>query len=314
MPRDYYEVLGIDRKASAEEIEKAHRKLAMKFHPDRNPGDKEAEARFKEVQEAFDVLGNQQKRQQYDQFGHGFQSGSGAGPGGGGTYRGFNFNWGAPGGASFEFGSEGGDPQEIFEQIFGGGQPRASRTGRRRTARPKPQDQDAEVDVDFLTAARGGKVELTLSTGQGQKELSVAIPAGIADGGTIRIKGQAYGGGDLYIKVNVKPHPHLLREGQDLILPVPITLAEAVQGGKIDVPTLDGIVTVSVPAGSSTGRRLRLRGKGLATPGEKSERGDFYVEIRIVVPAETDERSKELIEQFARRNPHDPRSGIRWAL
>jgi DnaJ-class molecular chaperone len=302
MPRDYYEVLGVKRDASEDEIKKAYRKLAREYHPDRNPGDKQAEARFKEVQDAYDVLSDKQKRAQFDRFGH-------AGPRGAGGPESFTFRWG-PG----EGGVQGMDPSqaaEIFRQFFGGGMggaediqepfTRRGRRGRGRSTAPA-EDAEAEVWIPFGTAAVGGTVNVAV----GDRELAVKVPPGVEDGQSLRLQGQAPGGGNLRLKLRIEPHPYFHREGKDIILEVPLSVAEAALGTKVDVPTLDGTkLSVKVPAGTSSGARLRLRGKGIAG-------GDQYIEIKIVVPAAKDDRSRELMEEFARLNPENPRSGLSW--
>jgi curved DNA-binding protein len=307
MPRDYYEVLGVSKTASDDEIKKAHRSLARKFHPDRNPGDKEAEAKFKEIQEAFDVLSDKKKRTQYDQFG--FAGGqAGGGPGG--------FNWGGGGGSGgFPGGFSGNvDPaaaQEIFEQMFGGGGAGGGgfadlfgggRGRSTRTRRP-PEPQMHEIAVPADTASRGG----TLSLRVGDHDVEVKIPPGIGDGKVLRVKGQGPGGSDLHLKIRIDVPSFFRREGNDVFLEVPLTIAEAVLGSKVDVPTLDGSkLTVKIPPGTSSGtRRLRLRGKGISG-------GDQYIDVKIVVPSPIDDKSRELIEEFARRNEQRPRSGGAW--
>ncbi|HZT79461.1 MAG TPA: J domain-containing protein [Gemmataceae bacterium] len=311
MPRDYYEVLGVARGASEEDIKKAYRSLARKYHPDRNPGDKQAEARFKEVQEAYDVLSDKDKRQQYDRFGHAGPGGFGGGPGAGG-FQWSGFGGGAgPGGFRFESVN----PEEaadVLRNLFGGGfagaedlfaaGPRPRDGTRRRRAAPEPREVEAEVNIPFLTAANGGTVTLRIDG----RELDVKVPAGVEDGKKLRLRGQAPGGGDLLVKLNVQPHPYFRREGKDVVLEVPLSLAEAVLGAKVDVPTLDGTkLTVKVPPGASSGTRLRLRGKGIAG-------GDQYIEVKVAVPAPKDDRSRELIEEFARLNPQAPRAGLGW--
>lgn len=310
MPRDYYEVLGVSRNAPDKEIRSAYRKLARQYHPDRNPGDKEAEAKFKEVQHAYDVLSDSQKRAQYDQFGPGFEdAATGARPGGG---RSHTFRWGGPGGAQeFDFG----DAQSIFEQFFSGGAGAGARPGARGRPWTGGQDVEQEIEVDFMTAAKGGSVELAAQYAvgpSGQKRLKLDIPAGVADGARLRLRGQGPEGGDLYVKMRIRPHPYFRREGQDILLDVPISIEEAILGAKIDVPTLDGTVTLTIPPGSSSGQRLRIRKRGLPKPGG-GERGDQYVELKIVVPRSADERSRELIEAFSQRNPFNPREGVRWS-
>jgi DnaJ-class molecular chaperone len=308
MPRDYYEVLGVPRTASDAEIKAAYVKKARENHPDLNPGDKEAEARFKEIQQAYDVLGNPEKRRQYDQFGHAYEyaGGPGARPGQEGTWT---FRWGTPGGAGAGFDFE--DLEDILGSFGLFGRPRGQRTARSRPQQAPPAE--VAVDIDFLTMARGGTVVVPVQRpDNGRVErIEVQIPAGIADGGKLRLRGQAPGGGDLYLVVHVRPHPYFRRQGQDIHLEVPITIGEAILGTKIEVPTLEGTVSVRVPPGTSSGRKLRLRGQGLPTPGS-SERGDQYVELRIVAPPQVDERSRELIEEFARRNPYNPRAELGW--
>jgi curved DNA-binding protein len=309
MPRDYYETLGVQRGASADDIRKAYRKLARQFHPDRNPGDKQAETKFKEVQEAYDVLSDKTKRAQYDQFGH---VGPGSPFGAGGGPQGQPFNWGgAPGGgpgggASFE----GADAADVFRQFFGGNagdQGDLFGGGPRRTRRPqRPQpaaDQEAEVGIPFLVAAQGGTVGLQLDG----RHVDVHVPAGLADGQTLRLKGQGVNGGNLRLKVHVEPHEYFRRDGKDVLLEVPLSLSEAVLGTKVDVPTLDGShLTVRIPPGTSSGTRLRLRGKGIAG-------GDQYIEVKLVAPAVSDEAGRKLVEELARLHPQNPRAGLPWS-
>jgi curved DNA-binding protein len=302
MARDHYETLGVKRNASEDEIKKAYRKLARQFHPDRNPGDKQSESRFKEVQAAYDVLGDKAKRSQYDRFG---DAGPNAGFPGGGAQ---GFRW--PGGP----GAQQVDPaqaEEMLRSIFGGG---GGFTGggdfesifrggpRQRGKRQAPQEQEysTEVSIPFVTAVLGGQVTLQID----DRQITVKIPAGVEEGKTLRVRGQGPGGSDLLVKLHIEAHPYFRREGRDLILDVPITMAEAVLGTKVDVPTMDGTrLTVRVPAGTSSGTRLRLRGRGISG-------GDQHIEVRVVVPGVQDARSKELIEEFARLHPQNPREWL----
>jgi DnaJ-class molecular chaperone len=303
MPRDPYEVLGVKHDAAEDDIKKAYRSLARQYHPDRNPGDKEAERRFKEVQDAYDILSDKNKRAQYDQFGF-------AGPETGGGPGGFQFRWGGSGGAPGGF--EGIDPeqaQELFSQFFGGGVPgfgdaggRRSRSSRSRRPQP-PEPVTTEVSIPFISAALGGTVSLRVNG----HELDVKIPAGVEEGQTMRLAGQAPGGADLHLKLRIQPHPYFRREGNNILLEVPVSVAEAVLGGKVDVPTLDGTkLTVKVPPGTSSGARLRLRGKGI-------KGGDEFIELKVMVPPGVNDRGKELIEEFNKLHPHNPREGLSWS-
>jgi curved DNA-binding protein len=303
MAGDYYETLGVSRNASEQEIKNAYRKLARQYHPDRNPGDKQAESKFKEIQEAYDVLGDKTKRGQYDRFGaagphRGFQ---GAGPGG------FNFNFGGgPGGFQQ---MDPGEAADLFRQFFGGGQAdmesmfgagAKGRTGTRRRRAAEPQEVETEVAIPFLVAATGGSINLQIDG----RELSVKIPPGVEDGQALRLQGQAPGGGDLRLKLRIQEHLYFRREGRNIVLEAPISVAEAMLGGDIEVPTLSGPrLTVKVPPGTSSGTRLRLRGRGILG-------GDQFVQIKIVVPAAKDARSKELVTELAQLHPQNPRAGL----
>jgi curved DNA-binding protein len=304
MPRDYYEVLGVKRDASDDEIKSAHRKLARQYHPDRNPGDKDAEARFKEVQEAYEILGNKEKRAQYDRYGFA-GAGMGGGPGGPGAGGG-PFRWGT---GDFEF--QGFDPEDlasIFRQFGGGpGEDLGNAFGRRsrsraRAGRPRGAIEE-EIAIPFLTAATGGKLALRI---EGAGEVTVTIPPGVEDGQKLRLAGQGPGGADLHLKLRIHPHPYFQREGKDILLDVPLTIPEAVLGARIDVPTIDGKrLTVTVPPGSSSGARLRLKGKGIAG-------GDQYIRLKIVTPKGVSDRGRELIEEFGQLHPQEPRKELGW--
>jgi DnaJ-class molecular chaperone len=305
MARDYYEVLGVQREASEDEIKKAYRKLARQYHPDRNPGDKQAEVRFKEIQDAYDVLSDKNKRAQFDRFGFVGPDG-GIPPGAGGQT--FHWGGGGPGG-----GFEQMDPAQaeaFFSQIFGdlggmGGFPGAA--GARRGRGPRPRQAAAppatsEMAIPFDTAALGGTISLRVDG----REIDVKIPPGVEEGQIIRLGGQGPGGGDLLLKLRIQPHSYFKREGNNLVLEVPLSLPEAVLGTKVDVPTLDGTrLTVKVPPGTSSGARLRLRGKGI-------KGGDQFIEIKVVIPSPTDDKSRALIEEFGKLNPQEPRSGLPW--
>ena len=296
MPRDYYEVLGIKRGASEAEVKKAYRKLVRQHHPDRNPGDKGAEAKFKEVQEAYDTLGNKEKREQYDQFGH-------AGPGGSNPFAG-----GGPAGNPFAGASfDPNDLGEIFRRFGMGGGAESDpeeMTGRRpRGRRGPPPPSEADVSIPFLVAANGGKVSL----GVDGSEVELKVPAGIEEGKRLRLAGKGRGGGDLLVRILIEPHPWFKRDGSNVVLEAPLSLPEAALGTRLDVPTLDGgQVTVKIPPGTSSGARLRLRGKGIAG-------GDLFIEVRIAVPRVEEGRGRELVEELARLHPQAPRAALGWA-
>lgn len=319
MAKDLYGVLGVPKTADEETIKKAFRKLAMKYHPDKNPG-KANEARFKEVNQAQEVLSDPKKRALYDEFGeeslsqnfdadrarvirqYGGGGGRGGRPGPGGQTVDIQdiFGGGGPAG--------GGDFSDILGDLFnrGGG-------GRQRGA-PRPsrgQDIEAEVTIEFASAVKGTTLELTL----GSTPVPVRIPAGANEGSRLRIPGQgspgAFGGppGDLRITVHVTPHPLFKREEDDLHLDLPLTLAEAYRGEKVKIPTPDGDVTLKVPPRTQTGNMTRLRGKGVARKGK--EPGDLYVRFLVHVPTEDDPEVAKAIDLLADKVP-DPRVGMKF--
>ena len=323
MSEDYYKVLGVARGASADEIQKAYRKLAKKHHPDLNPDDKAAQKRFKEVQQAYDVLSDEKKRKMYDQFGPGFEhAGQGAGPQWSGQvppeFQHFDF------GQSFGGGGEGSIPpdlQDLLRQFTGGGGfqfggPTGRRRGRRMPGQPGADIQH-EVEVPFHTAVTGGEVSLRLvRPGRKAETLAVKIPAGIEDGKTIRLRGQGEASqndgpsGDLLITVHIAPHPHFRRDGLDLIVEVPVTLAEAALGAKVDIPTPHGTIAMKVPPGTSSGTRLRAKGQGIKRSDGST--GDLYAEIQIAIPKQIDDDSSELVRKLDARWKLNPRTKLEW--
>lgn len=313
MPQqDYYQALGVSRDATQEQIRKAFKKIARENHPDAKPDDPAAAQRFKQAAEAYDVLGDAEKRKKYDQFGANWKHvQEGRAPYGGAD----PFRQGGPVDIDLQdiFGGRGAvDLEQLFGGMFGGG------GGGRRTA-PRAQrgeNLSTAIHVPFHTAAVGGNYDLTLNRDGQAERLSVKIPPGIEDGQTIRLAGQGHPGfqggpnGDLLVTVRVSPHPYFRREGRNILVDVPVTVAEAVLGGKIDVPTLtDGILTMTLPPGTASGSKLRLKGKGLANPRGGSA-GDQLVVIKIVPPKDLDDRSEELIREFSERNPQSIRSGL----
>jgi DnaJ-class molecular chaperone len=294
MPRDYYEVLGVDRKATADEIKKVYRKLAMKHHPDKNPGDKGAEAKFKEVSEAYSVLSDEKKRALYDQYGHAGPPNQGGFPGGG--FSGGSFDQ-AQAEEMFNqiFGGMGGGG---FADIFGGGS-----RGRKHRQRSAPPAVEADVEIPFDTAASGGTVGINVN----DRHIDVKVPAGITTGKKLRVPASATGSSDVILKVHVAPHPYFHAENGNVTLDVPISVSEAILGGTVEVPTISGErLSVKVPPGTSSGAKLRLRGKG--PPG-----GDQYLVFQVAVPKHLDDECRKLIEEFARLHPQQPRANVPWA-
>ncbi len=315
--RDYYDVLGVSRSATPDEIKRAYRRLAKQHHPDRNKGDAGAEARFKELQAAYSVLSSPEKRARYDQFGHaGVESGAAGGQ---------NVRW-----------TTGGDPidignlSDLFDFGFSGGQPgRGGSSGfdqffhgrsRSRKPRQKPKrggDVEHTVSLTFEQGARGVSLDLPLPASEGvpAQRITVRVPPGVKDGQRIRVRGKGQPGpagapaGDLYIVCSIKPHPHFERRGSDIYLDVPITLDEAALGARVDLPTLDGVRTVTIPPGTASGAKLRLVGLGVSA-ARGGRRGDQYAVIKIVPPQTLTDEQKDLLTKFARTGRASLRDGL----
>src|SRR5262245_61927248 len=373
---DYYELLGVSRKATAKDIRAAFRKLARKYHPDLNPGDKAAEEKFKQLQEAYDVLSDTKKRQMYDQYGFYSENvptgdyGSGAGSGEGNVnfdFGGFDFS-----GGSGQAGGGGASFRDLFSSFFGG-------RGRSTVEEEAEEGGSLEyqLEIDFWDAVRGGVKKLQITRldacetchgtgavgtpqvcptcngsgtiqqaagkmrfnvpctrcggtgklrtacktcgGEGRvrrtETIDVRIPAGVASGGRVRVPGKGNAGtmgapaGDLYLVIEVRPHPFFERRGNDLYTKVPVTVPEATLGAKVEVPTIDGRALVRIPPGTNSGRTLRLREKGVPS-ARNGTRGDQYVEIQIVVPQPTDERVRNLVKELETIEPEDPRKDL----
>ncbi len=371
--KDYYEILGVSRNAADDEIKKAYRKLAHKYHPDVNPGDNKAEARFKEISESYSVLGDKKKRASYDQFGHdGFKSGfdpfraytrSGPGPQGF-DFSGFDFQRG-----SGDFGDLGG----IFGDIFGKGQKRKQREPSR------GGDLNYSMEIEFEEAVKGVTTQISMQRlsqcpdcqgsgirpgsrkhscpdcggsgqarisqgfmnvtqacrrcgGSGQvigspcqkcrgegrvrksERISVKVPPGVDNGSNLRLAGKGDAGkngrppGDLYISIKVRPHPLFTRKEDDIYLEVPVTITEAALGARIQIPTISGPTTMTLPPGTQGGQKLRLQKKGVPKLKGKA-RGDQYVVVKIVPPKKLSRRSRELLQEFEEINPDNPRAG-----
>lgn len=375
--QDYYELLGVPRKASAKDLRAAYRKLARKYHPDLNPGDKSAEEKFKQIQEAYDVLSDTKKRQMYDQFGFN-APGPGAPPPGagyGGSPQDIHFDFGGFdfGGGPAETGGGGTSFRDLFSQFF-----RGAGAAHRAPDRETGEDLEFQIDISFAEAMRGTVKKISITrldtcpvchgTGAAGEEkvcptcggsgqvtetsgkmrfqitcsrcggsgklrsvcrncggegrvarvdtLEVRIPPGARTGSRVRVPGRGNAGihggppGDLYIITNVQPHPFFDRRGDDLYTVVPITVAEASLGAKVEVPTIDGRAQVRIPPGTNSGKKLRLREKGAPSAGQAGKRGDQIVEVQVVVPKPEDERVRQLLRELSKVDQEDPRREI----
>ncbi len=329
MSKDYYKTLGVSRSASAEEIQKAYRSLARKYHPDLNPDDKTAKQKFQDVQQAYETLNDPKKKQLYDQFGSDYEQMGGGGPNpfaGGNPFGGSGGGGQVPPGFEHMFGGGGGAGGITLEELMkqfgmgGGGDFEGGGGGRKRTRRQQQvpgEDVRHELEIPFRTAVLGGKVSLTLRRPHGKQEsIDVSIPAGIESGKTIRLRGQGEpspnGGppGDLLITVRVAGHEAFSRQGLDLTVKVPITIAEACLGGKIEVPSPHGTITLTIPAGTSSGKRIRAKGQGIHA--KDGTHGDLYAEVMIVVPKKLDSKATELIKEIADQLAESPRAELRF--
>jgi len=371
MAEDYYAILGVKRGAGEADIKKAYRRLARKYHPDVNPGNSEAEAQFKKISEAYEILSDPEKKAHYDRFGHlGGMKGQGGAEAGGTGFGDFDFR-------GFDFSNSGANPEfsDLFQEIFGRGRRRESDSTPR-----KGQDIQHTVTLSFLEAVKGttitiridrhdtcpsckgfrkvqsasrrschacggsGKIQMKRGTmvfesacstcsGRGimdqencprckgsglvpvQEQVRTNIPPGVDSGTRVRVAGKGEGGlngaqpGDLFIVTQVDPHTFFERKGENLFCKVPITLVEAALGAKIEVPTIEGTATIKIPPGTASGQKLRIREKGVPSLRGGSA-GDQFVEVTIVVPRLADERSKEILREFQRLNPENPREHL----
>ncbi len=303
MSEDLYTILGVKKGAPASEIKQAYRKLARKHHPDLNPGDKESERRFKKISAAYAVLSDPEKRKKYDTLGPRFAEG-GFSPGGdfdGTIFDNFDFS---------NMGREGGFG-DIFEELFGGRS--AAGRGGPRTGPRRGSDLQYTMSITFEDSIKGLSSQVSLNRGASSEKIRVRIPAGVSDGSKVRVAGKGEPGlnngppGDLFIITRVAAHRFFERRGDNIYCVLPITLEEALLGARVEVPTVDGVTTFKVPPGTQSGQKFKLAGKG-APSLRGSVRGQQYVEVRIVLPALSDERSKEIVREFSRLNPQD---GIR---
>ena len=313
MARDPYQELGVSRTATSDEVRKAFRKLAKENHPDTNPGNKAAEERFKKVSAAFDIVGDAEKRKKFDAGqldNDGRETFGGGGPWGAQPGGGFSGQGGRPGGFRTET-FEGADLGDILGEMFGGG-------GGARGPRPggagggfggfsqRGADVRAKLEVDLVDAIRGGKRRIAFSDG---RTIDVTIPKGAQDGQTLRLKGQGQPGrsgpGDAFIEITVQPHAVFRREGDDLVMDLAVTLYDAVLGGKVEAPTPDGPVNITVPKGSNTGARLRLKHRGLVDA--KGHRGDLFARLVVTLPETPDPALEAFAEEQKRDRPYSPR-------
>lgn len=296
--KDYYEILGVKKAATEAELKKAYRELAKKYHPDKNKGNKEAENKFKEISEAYAVLSDKEKREQYDRLGR-----EAFGPGGANPFAGFDFSEFMGGGGRGRRASAGGrtrsstvDFTDIFGDLFGGG----GRGGGGFEAAPEPEMQ-AEVTIDFRDAILGSTIGLQVNG----ESIKVKIPEGIRDGQKIRVprRGQA-----IQLTVHVKPHPFFERRGDDIHIDLPVTVGEAIRGADVDAPTIHGPVRMRIPPGTQGGRVMRLSGKGVK---KKNGAGDHYSRIMIIAPPTAPPEAVDAIEEAY---PENPRANLRATL
>ena len=315
--RDFYKILGVSREASPQELKKAYRQLARELHPDRNPDDKESEERFKDVSAAYAVVSDVEKRKLYDQFGEmGLREGFDpeayqAATQGAGGFGGFDFG-DIFGGAARGGGGQAGRRVEFdFEDLFGG---RGPGRGAYVRAPQRGADIGSEVTIDFRDAVLGCTRELSLRSAEGERTLKVRIPAGVRNEGKIRLRGQgglgAHGGpaGDLVLKVKVRKHPYFSMRGKQLHVRVPVTPLEAYAGTKVTVPTPEGSVQLSIPAGSQNGSKLRLRGRGIQQ--KNKPKGDLIAHLEIVMPAGQSDEVESALKTVEEAFDADPREGL----
>lgn len=323
--KDYYKTLDVAKGATQEEVSKAYKKLAKKYHPDLNPGNSSAEEKFKDITEAYEVLKDEEKRRLYDQLGPDWQNAAyGNGFGGGSPFSGQNvrFNFGGQsfgGGQSFE----GSGFSDFFETLFGnaagGGAGGAAGSGGSFGANPfgnasaraqRGRDAEVEIEIPLESAFNGGERSVTIQSPQGVRTLKVNIPAGVREGAKLRLSGQGHPGmasaGDLYLKIRFAAHPQFTVEGKNIVYDAHVMPWTAVLGGKIRVPTLEGEVELNLPAESDSGRKMRLRGKGLGSPAVPAERGDLLVRVGIDCPKNLTDTQRDMWKKLAAEDSANP--------
>lgn len=324
MAEDHYQTLGVSKSASAEDIRKAYRELARKYHPDLHPDDASAKEKFKQVQTAFDVLNDPSKREMYDRYGSSFEGVGAGGPGGGWAGGGGGGGGPFPGAGGFPGGGEidleslfggGGGFADMFRGAGGGG--RTTR-GRKRSTQVPGQDVTARIEVPFKLAIEGGKTDVRLDRDGKTETISVTIPQGLPDGGRMRLRGQGLPGsgggpaGDLLLEVRVEHHPVFRRDGDTLDVTLPVSLAEAIEGAKVDVPTPWGTISLRIPPGTSGGRKLRAGGMGVHHAN--GAKGDLIAVVQIMLPETEDAAVRERLLEAAKAaaGASSPRAQLRW--
>jgi DnaJ-class molecular chaperone len=317
---DPYQILGVSKSATPEEMKAAYRKLAKKLHPDLNPGKKEIEQKFKEVTAAYDLLSDPAKRSKFDRgeldgMGNeraGFNRG-GADPFSSAGFRGNSYGaggarcGGAGAGGADQFG---GFSEDLFADLFGAGRRRGA--GAQDRPRTKGADLTYTMTVGFIEACMGSKQRVTLSSG---KTVDVNIPPGAEEGSKLRLRGQGQGSlgdtGDAIVEISIAPHAYFTRKDRDVYLDAPVSLAEALLGANIKVPTLDGTVAVRVPSGANSGTLMRLKGKGIPAHGSRLV-GDLFVRLRVMLPDPPDKALTDLVEKWGKTHTYDPREKLGW--
>ena len=312
MSDDHYQILGVSRTATSEDIQKSYREMARKYHPDLHPDDDAAKEQFKKVQTAFDVLNDPSKREMYDRYGSSFE---GVGASGGGGWSPQGQQGGFQSGAEVDLESLFGGG---FADLFGGGKRRSSRP--RRSPSAPGEDITANIRIPFQLAIDGGKTEVRFDRDGTNETLSITIPQGLPDGSRMRLRGQGRPGvgggvaGDLLLGVGVEPHSVYRREGDVLAVSLPITLSEALEGAKVDLPTPWGVISLRIPAGTSSGKKLRAAGMGVRHAN--GSKGDLIAEVQIVLPETDDEAVSqallEAVKAAEASSPKDPRTAIKW--
>ncbi len=306
--QDYYEILGVQRTATETDIKKAYRKLARKYHPDFNPNSKTAEDKFKQVQEAYEVLSDADKRKKYDQLGAAWKNGAEFTPPP--NWEGFDFDQmfgrgaGRPGGRARQAPPQGGGGfSDFFETLFGGV---GGMGGFGRGA----AEAEAELALPLEEMHRGATRRLNVRIGDSQNSIEVRIPPGARDESRIRVPGGGLNGGDLYVRLKLEHHPHFTVKGDDTETEVAITPWEAALGTSVEVPTLDGRAEIRIPAGITSGQKLRLKGQGMNIRG--GGRGDHFVKLKIAVPKHLTAEEKKLFQELARVSTFNPRNGLEF--